>query len=84
MPLDEYYGEEVKDDGLIVIHGQQNCVFEVKNNNNGNITWIWTADRWQSSPDDLKGHDFQYWGPLVWNENEILTMVWMDQFDIVF
>ena len=26
--------------------------------------YTWMGDRWQSTPDKIKGHDFQYWGPL--------------------
>ena len=25
--------------------------------------FIWMADRWQSAPDGVKGHDLQYWSP---------------------
>jgi hypothetical protein len=25
--------------------------------------FFWMADRWQSTPDGIKGHDFQYWSP---------------------
>jgi hypothetical protein len=33
--------------------------------------FIWMADRWQSTPDDIKGHDFQYWGaPLQFDPND--------------
>ena len=30
--------------------------------------YIWTGDRWQSAPDQLKSHDLQYWQPLVFND----------------
>jgi hypothetical protein len=26
--------------------------------------FMWMADRWQSAPDGVKGHDFQFWVPL--------------------
>jgi len=29
----------------------------------GGPAFIWMADRWQSTPDGIKGHDFQYWSP---------------------
>ena len=38
--------------------------------------FLWMADRWGSSPDGIKGHDFQYWSPpLEFNANgDILPM----------
>jgi len=27
----------------------------------GEAMFIWMADRWQSTPDGIKGHDFQFW-----------------------
>jgi hypothetical protein len=27
----------------------------------GEPLFIWMADRWESSPDGIKGHDFQFW-----------------------
>lgn len=38
--------------------------------------YIWIGDRWQSTPDGSKGHDFQYWSaPLEFNTNgDILPM----------
>ncbi|HXR04547.1 MAG TPA: family 43 glycosylhydrolase [Verrucomicrobiae bacterium] len=37
--------------------------------------FIWMADRWQSSPDGIKGHDFQFWAPLEFSpEGDILPL----------
>ncbi len=36
----------------------------------GNTQYMWTGDRWQSAPDHLKDHDFQYWSLLVFNDSE--------------
>jgi len=37
----------------------------------GQDLFIWMADRWQSTPDGLKGHDFQYWStPLQFDPND--------------
>ena len=34
----------------------------------GGPIFIWMADRWQSAPDGVKGHDFQFWSaPLNFN-----------------
>lgn len=30
----------------------------------GTTAFVWTGDRWKSTPDGQKGHDFQYWQPL--------------------
>ena len=29
----------------------------------GGPAFIWMADRWESAPDEVKGHDFQFWSP---------------------
>jgi hypothetical protein len=37
--------------------------------------FIWMADRWQSTPDGIKGHDFQFWAPLEFSpEGDILPL----------
>ena len=43
---------------------QQNNVFAASTA--AGTLWIWTADRWYSSPDAIKGHDLQHWAPLSW------------------
>ena len=42
---------------------QQNNVFEVPLAN-GETAFVWTGDRWKSTPDGKKAHDFQFWQPL--------------------
>ena len=44
---------------------QQNNVFAVSTAA-GPPLWVWTGDRWYSSPDAMKGHDLQHWAPLMW------------------
>lgn len=31
--------------------------------------YVWTGDRWNSGPDGVKDHDFQYWSPLAFNDS---------------
>ena len=61
------------------IPSQDNFVFQFGN------TYVWTADRWASSPDGMKSHDFQYWAPLRWNDTVHgppvpVELVWQDWF----
>jgi len=37
----------------------------------GTFSYIWQGDRWQSAPDGIKGHDFVYFGPIVFNGTAI-------------
>jgi hypothetical protein len=44
---------------------------------------MWQGDRWQSSPDGQKGHDFTYFGPMTFDANgnpELQT--WQNSFEI--
>lgn len=49
--------------GTSVTHAQPNDAFPVVGAD-GSTSWVWTGDQWQSAPDHIKGHDFQYWAPL--------------------
>eukprot|EP00039_Didymoeca_costata_P003485 m.68002 g.68002 ORF g.68002 m.68002 type:complete len:412 (+) comp11929_c0_seq2:48-1283(+) len=42
---------------------QQNYVFQAPLAD-GTMAYVWTGDRWKSTPDGEKGHDFQFWQPL--------------------
>ena len=42
---------------------QQNYVFQAPLMG-GEIAFVWTGDRWKSTPDGEKAHDYQYWQPL--------------------
>jgi len=45
--------------------------------------FMWMADRWQSSPDGIKGHDFQFWAPLQFNlEGDLLPIATNAQWQI--
>lgn len=42
----------------------------------GGPVYIWIADRWQSAPDGVKGHDFQYWsGPLEFGRGGMIKLL---------
>lgn len=60
---------------------QQNYVIEV--DTPSGREYIWTGDRWQQSPDGLKGHDPQFWVPLQFNnDGSIQPVKWVDQFEL--
>ena len=68
---------------------QQNFVIPVPGIN-GETTYLWTGDRWQSAPDGKKDHDFQTWLPLEFASapggdgspavDLIKQMAWQDSF----
>ena len=64
---------------LPVIPAQQTYVMPLKTTNG--MEYIWMGDLWGSAPDNIKGHDQQYWGaPLVFDANgNIEPMVWVDE-----
>jgi hypothetical protein len=49
-----------------IIHAQQTHIAEITTKTG--TAYLWMADRWGSTPDGIKGHDFQYWGsPIIFN-----------------
>ena len=53
----------------------------------GGPAFIWMADRWQSAPDGIKGHDFQFWSaPLKFNpyNDTILPIENIGRWDITW
>jgi hypothetical protein len=41
--------------------------------------FIWMGDLWGSAPDNIKGHDIQYWAPMKFDQDgKILPMKWVD------
>lgn len=51
-----------------IIHAQQTHIAEITTKTG--TAYLWMADRWGSTPDGIKGHDFQYWGsPLIFNSD---------------
>eukprot|EP00039_Didymoeca_costata_P029595 m.25384 g.25384 ORF g.25384 m.25384 type:complete len:365 (-) comp7701_c0_seq2:32-1126(-) len=46
-------------------------------------SYIWQGDRWQSAPDHIKAHDFQFWYPLQFeSDGSIAAMSWLDNFTL--
>jgi hypothetical protein len=78
--------------GQRAIDAQENYVFRISTIDSYNsfpiinITYIYTGDRWHSSEDGLKSHDFQYWQPLVFDDSSdpptIEKLVWADSFTL--
>lgn len=67
--------------GLPIIHAQQTYVAQIPTSTG--TAYIWMGDRWQSTPDKIKGHDFQYWAPLEFtSQGEILPLKWVNEWKI--
>jgi hypothetical protein len=62
-PLGPFYPRSVlnhrAEDGATVMRAQQACVAKIPMA--AEPLYIWMGDRWQSSPDKVKGHDAQFW-----------------------
>jgi beta-xylosidase len=50
-------------------HAQQFNVLKYKTNGTEGYGYIWQGDKWQSSPDGTKGHDFTYWTPMNFDQD---------------
>ncbi|CAF3346585.1 unnamed protein product [Rotaria socialis] len=50
-------------------HAQQYNILQYKTTENEGYGYLWQGDRWQSSPDGAKGHDFTYWSPLLFDQD---------------
>ena len=63
----------------VIIPVQQNYVMPLKTANG--MEYIWMGDMWGSAPDNVKGHDQQYWGePLIFDaDGNIEVMKWVDE-----
>ncbi len=44
--------------------------------------YMWIGDRWHSNPDGLKGHDFQVWVPLEFQDHKILPLKNLQQWQV--
>lgn len=66
------------------VGAQQNSIFNVQTSSG--TSQIWVGDRWQSAPDHLKSHDFQYWVLLRWDDTVVPARLhhlsWVDNFTI--
>ena len=62
--------------------GQQTCVMPLQTADG--IRFIWMADLWGSASDNIKGHDYQYWGaPLEFDpKGDIEPMKWVDTWHV--
>lgn len=59
------------------LRAQQNFVITV--NAGGEEQFIWTGDRWQQSPDGLKGHEGQTWAIIEFDaEGNVQPLRWQD------
>lgn len=70
------------ENALPIIPAQQTYVMPLKTTKG--IQFIWMGDLWGSASDNIKGHDYQYWGsPLEFDaEGNILPMKWTDEWQI--
>jgi hypothetical protein len=67
--------------GVPIIHAQQTHVAQLPTP--GGLCYVWMGDRWGSTPDTIKGHDFQYWAPLEFSQSgSILPLKWVDDWKI--
>ena len=61
---------------------QQNFVIRVPGSG-GEVNFVWTGDRWQQAADGIKGHEGQFWAPLVFQgDGRIDEVTWVDHFDL--
>jgi len=69
-------------DGPVIIPGQETHVATLPTPDGP--AHIWMADLWGSSPDGVKGHDFQYWSsPLAFDDRgHIRSLAWEDAWSI--
>jgi len=70
------------EDGKVIIPAQQTHIAEIRTKSG--IEYIWMGDLWKSSPDGIKGHDFQYWSsPLKFDANKVIERLqWQDSYSI--
>ncbi len=55
----DHAGPVIGGDNVPFIHAQQTWVAKISTP--GEPAFFWMGDRWQSTPDGIKGHDFQFW-----------------------
>jgi hypothetical protein len=56
-----------------IIKAQQNYVAALPGPNSDQ--YLWMGDRWGSAPDDIMGHDFQYWGVLSFDPDGMIEQL---------
>jgi hypothetical protein len=50
-------------------HAQQFNILKYRTNGEEGYGYLWQGDKWQSSPDGAKGHDFTYWTPMSFDQD---------------
>jgi hypothetical protein len=67
-----------------IVPAQQTWVAKIPMS--GEPSYIWMGDRWESTPDGIKGHDFQFWSaPLQFGpDGDILSMKNVRRWDITW
>lgn len=68
--------------GPIIIPAQQTGVMPLETPDG--IQYVWMGDLWGSASDNVKGHDWQYWGsPLQFDDNgNIDPLQWVDEWKV--
>jgi hypothetical protein len=71
-------------EGAPIVPAQQTWVAKIPMS--GEPLYIWMGDRWESTPDGVKGHDFQFWSaPLRFSsDGDILPMKNIERWDITW
>lgn len=66
----------------VIIPAQQAHIMEIPTSSG--TVYIWIGDLWGSRPDNIKGHDQQYWSaPLQFREDgTIRRMEWVDEWSV--
>src|ERR1035437_8433320 len=55
-----------------ILHAQQTDIAELPTTSG--TLYMWMGDRWGSTPDGAKGHDFQVWVPLRFDGRNVLSL----------
>jgi len=64
-------------------HAQQFNVLKYRSGEGDGFGYLWQGDRWQSSPDGAKGHDFTYWTPMKFDaDGNVLYLNYTANFTI--
>ena len=50
-------------------HAQLYNILQFKTTSREGYGYLWQGNKWQSSPDGTKGHDFTYWSPLSFDQD---------------
>ncbi len=66
----------------VIIPAQQTSILQIKTHQG--TKFVWMGDMWGSRPDNVKGHDFQYWSdPMEFDENSFIKpLKWKDSWSL--